>query len=134
MPKSGRAAVLTSLRQKLIKIGAKVVSHGSCVTFQLAAVGVPRQILTDIPRLVAPDFGRRLHRHGGAIWLKGRPPWGEVFRAEGKATGSSLARRTTRRFGYKRGVRDGISLRRHLDEAENRADWTENPGNVSSCG
>ena len=31
-------------------------------------------------------------------------------------------------------VRDGISLRRGVDEAENRADWTENPGNVSSCG
>ena len=31
---------LTSLREKLIKIGAKVVSHGRYVTFQLAEVAV----------------------------------------------------------------------------------------------
>jgi hypothetical protein len=29
---------LTSLREKLIKIGAKVVSHGRYVTFQMAEV------------------------------------------------------------------------------------------------
>jgi hypothetical protein len=33
---------VTSLREKLIKIGAKVVSRGRYVTFQLAAVAVPR--------------------------------------------------------------------------------------------
>ena len=32
---------LTSLREKLIKIGAKVVSHGRYVTFQMAEVAVP---------------------------------------------------------------------------------------------
>jgi hypothetical protein len=31
---------LTSLREKLIKIGAKVVSHGRYVTFQMAEVAV----------------------------------------------------------------------------------------------
>ena len=36
---------LTSLREKLIKIGAKVVSHGRYVTFQMAEVAVPRQIV-----------------------------------------------------------------------------------------
>ena len=36
---------LTSLREKLIKIGAKVVSHGRYVTFQMAEVAVPRQML-----------------------------------------------------------------------------------------
>ena len=35
---------LTSLREKLIKIGAKVVSHGRYVTFQLAEVAVSRQM------------------------------------------------------------------------------------------
>ena len=35
---------LTSLREKLIKIGAKVVSHGRYVTFQMAEVAVPRQM------------------------------------------------------------------------------------------
>lgn len=35
----------TSLREKLIKIGAKIVSHGRYVTFQLSEVAVPRQCL-----------------------------------------------------------------------------------------
>jgi len=33
----------TSLPEKLIKIGAKVVSHGRYVTFRMAEVAVPRQ-------------------------------------------------------------------------------------------
>ena len=33
---------LTSLKEKLIKIGAKVVSHGRYVAFQMAEVAVPR--------------------------------------------------------------------------------------------
>jgi hypothetical protein len=33
---------LTSLREKLIKIGAKVVSHGRYVTLQMAEVAVSR--------------------------------------------------------------------------------------------
>jgi hypothetical protein len=37
------------LREKLVKIGAKVVRHGRYVTFQLAEVAVPR----DLTRLVA---------------------------------------------------------------------------------
>ena len=43
---------LTSLREKLIKIGAKVVSHGRYVTFQLAEVAVSRQMFTDILSLI----------------------------------------------------------------------------------
>src|SRR5580693_5206202 len=35
MPKAAAQWSLTSLREKLIKIGAKVVSHGRYVTFQL---------------------------------------------------------------------------------------------------
>src|SRR6267143_1493700 len=44
---------LTSLREKLIKIGAKVVSHGRYVTFQMAEVAVPRQLFADILSLIA---------------------------------------------------------------------------------
>ena len=44
MPKTAEPWSLTSLREKLIKIGAKVVSHGRYVTFQMAEVAVPRQI------------------------------------------------------------------------------------------
>ncbi len=35
---------LITLREKLIKIGAKVVRHGRYVTFQLAEVAIPRSL------------------------------------------------------------------------------------------
>jgi hypothetical protein len=44
---------LTSLREKLIKIGAKVVSHGRYTTFQMAEVPVPQQMLQEILLLIA---------------------------------------------------------------------------------
>ena len=48
----------TTLREKLIKIGAKIVSHDRYVTFQMAEVAVSRrmfgQILSVIARLRAP--------------------------------------------------------------------------------
>jgi Transposase DDE domain group 1 len=44
---------LTSLKEKLIKIGAKVVSHGRYVTFQLAEVAVSRQMFADILSMIA---------------------------------------------------------------------------------
>jgi len=44
---------LTNLREKLIKIGAKVVSHGHYVTFQMAEVAVSRQKFAEILSLIA---------------------------------------------------------------------------------
>jgi hypothetical protein len=44
---------LTSLKEKLIKIGAKVVSHGHYVIFQIAEVAIPRQMFQKILRLIA---------------------------------------------------------------------------------
>ena len=44
---------LTSLREKLIKIGAKVVSHGRYIAFQMAEVAIPRQMFQEILRLIA---------------------------------------------------------------------------------
>jgi hypothetical protein len=44
---------LTSLREKLIKIGAKVVSHGRYVTFQMAEVAIPRDLFADILQRIA---------------------------------------------------------------------------------
>ena len=38
---------LTSLEDKLIKIGAKVVSHGRYVAFQMAEVAIPRRFPGD---------------------------------------------------------------------------------------
>ena len=43
---------MTTLREKLVKIGAKVVSHGRYVTFQLAEVAVPRELFQKILRLI----------------------------------------------------------------------------------
>jgi hypothetical protein len=43
---------LTSLREKLIKIGAKVVSHGRYIAFQMAEVAISRRLFGDILRLI----------------------------------------------------------------------------------
>ena len=43
---------LTTLREKLVKIGAKVVRHGRYVTFQLAEVAVPRTLFQKILALI----------------------------------------------------------------------------------
>src|SRR5439155_16662691 len=53
MPEAVEQWSLTSLKEKLIKIGAKVVSHGRYVVFQLAEVAVPRQMFQEILRLIA---------------------------------------------------------------------------------
>jgi hypothetical protein len=53
MPKAAEPWSLTSLREKLIKIGAKVVSHGRYVTFQMAEVAVSRQMFQQILSLIA---------------------------------------------------------------------------------
>jgi hypothetical protein len=53
MPKTAEPWSLTSLREKLIKIGAKVVNHGRYVTFQMAEVAVPRQMFAEILSLIA---------------------------------------------------------------------------------
>jgi hypothetical protein len=41
------------LARVLIKIGAKVVSHGRYVIFQMAEVAVPRQMFKEILMLIA---------------------------------------------------------------------------------
>ena len=53
MPQATESWSLTSLREKLIKIGAKVISHGRYVTFQMAEVAVSRQMFADILSLIA---------------------------------------------------------------------------------
>jgi hypothetical protein len=40
------------LREKLIKIGAKVVSHGRYIAFQMAEIAIPRHLFADILRLI----------------------------------------------------------------------------------
>jgi hypothetical protein len=48
-----RARTQTSLKEKLIKIGAKVVSHGRYIAFQMAEVAIPSYLFADILRLIA---------------------------------------------------------------------------------
>ncbi len=43
---------LTTLREKLVKIGAKVVHHGRYVMFQLAEVAAPRALFADNMRRI----------------------------------------------------------------------------------
>jgi hypothetical protein len=43
---------LTTLREKLIKIGAKVVRHSRKIVFQMAEVAVPRELFRDILRAI----------------------------------------------------------------------------------
>ncbi len=44
---------LTTLREKLIKLGTNVVRHGRYVTFQLAEVAISRALFAEILRRIA---------------------------------------------------------------------------------
>ncbi len=52
LPKEVERWSLTTLREKLVKIGAKVVRHGRYVTFQLAEVAVSRELFRKILSLI----------------------------------------------------------------------------------
>jgi len=53
LPKPIQGWTLTTLREKLVKIGAKVVSHAKYLVFQLAEVAVPRQLMGAILERIA---------------------------------------------------------------------------------
>jgi hypothetical protein len=61
LPRKVRHWSLTTLRDKLVKIGAKVVKHSRYVIFQMAEVAVPRElfraILERIQQLHSAPFG-----------------------------------------------------------------------------
>ena len=48
LPCSVRHWTLTTLRERLIEIGAKVVRHSKKVVFQMAEVAVPRELFRSI--------------------------------------------------------------------------------------
>ena len=52
LPEAVKRWSLTSLREKLVKIGAKVVRHGRYVIFQMAEVAAPRELFQEILRLI----------------------------------------------------------------------------------
>jgi hypothetical protein len=49
LPEPIQGWTLTTLQEKLIKIGAKVVTHAKYAVFQLAEVAVPRQLFAALP-------------------------------------------------------------------------------------
>ncbi len=74
---------LITLREKLVKIGAKDVSHGRYVTFQLAEVAVPRGLFQKVLDLIddlrprpAPAWAEEIH---GEVKTKGKNEGSGVF-------------------------------------------------------
>ncbi len=59
LPRSVKHWSLTTLREKLIKIGAKVVRHAKYVTFQMSEVAVPRELF--------PAIRDRIQQFGGPL-------------------------------------------------------------------
>jgi hypothetical protein len=97
LPQSIRRWNLTTLREKLVKIGAKVVTHSKYVLFQLAEVAGPRQLFT----VILERIGRlRLACASGRGWLR-LTKW-----SEGRPR-SSAVRRTGRFPGRGQGEASG---------------------------
>jgi len=53
LPKPIQSWTLTTMREKVVKIGAKVVSHAKYLVFQLAEVSVPRPLFTAIVKRIS---------------------------------------------------------------------------------
>src|SRR5262249_25751926 len=74
LPREVKHWSLTTLREKLIKIGAKVVRHAKAVAFQLDEVAVPRAlfaaILARIGRVRAAPSAVRTFVVGGGEWCR----------------------------------------------------------------
>lgn len=67
-PEAIKDWTLTSLREKLIKIGAKVVSHGRYVMFQGTIAADRRPTLAPrLPRRHETCFGHRLMPNDGRL-------------------------------------------------------------------
>ena len=52
LPKDVEHWSLATLREKLVKIGAKMVRHGRYVAFQMAEVAIPRRLFAEILRMI----------------------------------------------------------------------------------
>jgi hypothetical protein len=86
---------LTTLREKLVKIGAKVVRQSKYVTFHLAEVAVPRQLFAAILELIGRLAMRlavcrsgqeaRLSRIQSGLWRERRGMYGLGARNHARA-------------------------------------------------
>ena len=70
LPKEVEHWSLTTLREKLVEIGAKVVRHGCYVTFQMAEIAVPRRLFQEILRLIDGLRRSPLVPAGTREWLR----------------------------------------------------------------
>jgi hypothetical protein len=52
LPEAVKHRSLTSLRNRLVRIGARIDNHARYVTFQTADVAVPGQLFEEIVRLI----------------------------------------------------------------------------------
>jgi hypothetical protein len=52
-PESIKDWSMTILKEKLIRIGAKILSHARYVVFQMAEVAIPRDLFAEILRMMA---------------------------------------------------------------------------------
>jgi hypothetical protein len=53
LPEEVKRWSLTTLRQRLVKIGALIVRHGGSVIFQMAEVAVPRALFQELLSAIA---------------------------------------------------------------------------------
>jgi hypothetical protein len=110
MPKTAEPWLLTNLREKLIKIGATVVSHGRYVTFQMAEVEVPRQMFQEILSLIAQLRAPPVPARPGKMR---QTATAEVRLDIAKRQAPALRGRASRHFGCQRAGCHRISLRRN---------------------
>jgi hypothetical protein len=53
---------LTSLREKVVKIGAKIIAHARYTTFQMAEVALPRNLFRRILEMIEDLRPRQMER------------------------------------------------------------------------
>jgi hypothetical protein len=116
MPKAAEPWSLTSLRQKLIKIGAEVVSDGRYVTFQLAEVAVSR-----ISCCSLPGYGRHLPRHEEAGVERCEPRGESCVSMNAKEQAPATTGQPFGAFGCPQRLSGRNVLSRRPQAADNRA-------------
>ena len=61
-PRRSSTGPLTTPRDRLVKIGAKIVRHGRSIAFQMAEVMVPHALFRQVLTAIAPLRPKAPHR------------------------------------------------------------------------
>ena len=131
MPKTPQPWSLTSLREKLIKIGAKVVSHGRYVTFQMAEMAVSQQMFADILSLIARLRGTARPSMTSSEVRCGQITRGEVCLGASKAVRFSASVQSTARFDPLLPAPGGIC---HCPPRSGARSWAQNRRDLANVG